>query len=144
LPPRLERLHVLVELGSALRRANHRAEAQGVLQEGARLARAGGATRLAAFAAAELAAAGVRPERRSTAAVSALTPSEQRVARLAAEGHSNREIAQMLFVTVKAVEYHLGNTYNKLGIKRRGQLSGQLGGTLPEAASERSREPDEG
>jgi DNA-binding NarL/FixJ family response regulator len=131
-PPRLERLHVLIELGAALRRANHRAEARGPLQEGARLARSGGAARLAAFAAAELAAAGARPDRQPSDVEPALTPSEQRVASLAAEGHSNREIAQMLFVTVKAVEFHLGNTYSKLGIKRRGQLSGQLAGTSPE------------
>ena len=127
LPARLERMRVLVELGASLRRANHRTEARRPLQEAARLARAGGATRLAAFASAELAAAGVRPERQPGGAAQGLTPSERRVAALAAEGHSNREIAQMLFVTVKAVEYHLGNTYSKLGIKRRGQLSRQLG-----------------
>ena len=127
-PPRLERLRVLIELGAALRRANKRAEARGPLQEGAMLAGAGGAARLAAFARDELAASGLRVARRPDAESAGLTPSELRVARLAAEGHSNREIAQMLFVTVKAVEYHLGNTYSKLGIQRRGQLSGRLAG----------------
>lgn len=55
-----------------------------------------------------------------------LTPSEERVARLAAEGHSNKEIARALFVTVHTVEAHLSNTYAKLGIRSRTQLAGRL------------------
>jgi DNA-binding CsgD family transcriptional regulator len=51
-----------------------------------------------------------------------LTPSEYRVARLAASGLTNRDIAQQLFVTVKTVELHLGNTYRKLGVSGRDQL----------------------
>ena len=43
-----------------------------------------------------------------------LTPSERRIAELAASGQSNREIAQALFVTPKTVEYHLRNVYRKL------------------------------
>jgi DNA-binding CsgD family transcriptional regulator len=50
----------------------------------------------------------------------ALTPSERRVARMAADGMTNREIAQALFVTVKAVQWHLGNAYPKLDVKREG------------------------
>jgi DNA-binding CsgD family transcriptional regulator len=59
--------------------------------------------------------------------VEALTPSELRVARLAAAGRTNREVAQSLFVTPKAVEYHLANAYRKLGIGGRAQLGGALG-----------------
>ncbi|MBV8734834.1 MAG: helix-turn-helix transcriptional regulator [Solirubrobacterales bacterium] len=55
-----------------------------------------------------------------------LTPSERRIAELAAVGHSNREIAQALFVTPKTVEYHLRNTYRKLDIEGRENLSGVL------------------
>jgi DNA-binding CsgD family transcriptional regulator len=51
-----------------------------------------------------------------------LTPSERRIAELAATGHSNREIAQALFVTPKTVEYHLRNTYRKLDIEGRSRL----------------------
>ena len=51
----------------------------------------------------------------------ALTPSELRVARLAARGPSNREIAQELYVTLKTVEGHLARTYVKLG--DRGSLA---------------------
>ena len=56
----------------------------------------------------------------------ALTPSELRVARLAAEGRSNREIAYELYVTLKAVEGHLARAYAKLGIEGRSQLARAL------------------
>jgi DNA-binding CsgD family transcriptional regulator len=55
-----------------------------------------------------------------------LTPSEQRVAELAAEGLANREIAQTLFVTVRTVEEHLSHAYAKLGIRSRAQLASRL------------------
>ena len=55
-----------------------------------------------------------------------LTASEKRVATLAAEGSSNREIAQMLFVTPKTVEVHLSAVYRKLGISGRGELARAL------------------
>ena len=58
--------------------------------------------------------------------VSKLTVSERRVADLAASGLSNREIAQQLFVTVKAVEWHLSNVYRKLGIRSRTRLAESL------------------
>jgi len=45
---------------------------------------------------------------------------------MAAAGQSNRAIAQSLFVTVKAVEYHLANAYRKLDISGRGQLAALL------------------
>jgi len=46
---------------------------------------------------------------------------------MAADGLSNKEIAQELFVTVKTVEMHLGNTYRKLGIRSRSELPAVLG-----------------
>jgi DNA-binding NarL/FixJ family response regulator len=55
-----------------------------------------------------------------------LTPSERRVAKMAVEGFSNREIAQALFVTVKTVEWHLGQTYGKLGVRSRTDLPAAL------------------
>ena len=55
-----------------------------------------------------------------------LTPGERRVAELAAGGKTNREIAQALFVTVKAVQYHLTNVYRKLGVGDRAAISGAL------------------
>jgi DNA-binding CsgD family transcriptional regulator len=57
--------------------------------------------------------------------IDALTASERRVTRMAAEGMSNKELAQALFVTVKAVEVHLSSAYRKLQISR-GQLAAAL------------------
>ena len=54
--------------------------------------------------------------------VESLTPSERRVAQLAAEGLTNREVAQSLFLTVKTVELDLSHTYRKLDIGSRTEL----------------------
>ena len=59
--------------------------------------------------------------------LASLTAAEQRVARLAATGLTNREIADQLVVTVKAVEWHLSHVYRKLGIHSRGALTSVLG-----------------
>jgi DNA-binding NarL/FixJ family response regulator len=56
----------------------------------------------------------------------ALTSAQLRVARLAADGLGNREIAERLFLTEKTVEGHLGQAYRKLGIRSRTQLAGAL------------------
>jgi DNA-binding CsgD family transcriptional regulator len=83
--------------------------------------------RRAARARDELRAAGARPRRPWRTGVEALTPSELRVARLAAEGRSNREIACELYVTLKAIEGHLARAYAKLGIDGRSELARALG-----------------
>ena len=67
-------------------------------------------------------AAGARPRRERLHGPDALTASERRVAQLAADGFTNRQIAQALFVTTKTVEMHLGHVYGKLGIKGRDDL----------------------
>ncbi|MDR9371628.1 LuxR C-terminal-related transcriptional regulator, partial [Conexibacter sp. JD483] len=115
------------DLGATLRRARRRADAREPLREALDLARRIGATRLADSAREELLASGARPRREALSGVEALTPSERRVAALAAEGMSNREIAETLWVTRKTVELHLGNVYAKLGI-RRAQLADALTG----------------
>jgi DNA-binding CsgD family transcriptional regulator len=123
-PPRLETIRTLVELGAALRRANKRVAAREPLQQAADMAWAGGATALHERARTELAATGARPRRAMLlSGPDSLTPSERRIAELAATGASNREIAQTLFVTPKTVEYHLRNTYRKLDIDGRESLS---------------------
>jgi DNA-binding CsgD family transcriptional regulator len=124
---KLERARALVELGASIRQDNRPREARGPLQEGFELADACGAVPLADRAVEELAASGVRPRRRAERDADALSPAERRVAMLAAEGRSNREIAQALFVTRKTVETQLGAAYRKLGISSRHQLAGHLG-----------------
>jgi DNA-binding CsgD family transcriptional regulator len=59
--------------------------------------------------------------------VDALTPSERRVAQMAASGASNPEIAQALFLTRGTIESHLHAAYRKLGISSRKQLNDALG-----------------
>ena len=56
----------------------------------------------------------------------ALTPSERRIARMAADGASNKEIAQGLFLSVKTIEMHLGHAYRKLDIRSRRELVAAL------------------
>jgi len=127
-PAVLERAHSLAELGAALRRAGQRAAAREPLAEALDLAARCGARPLAARAREELKATGARPRREWRIGVEALTPSELRIVRLAAEGHSNREIAHELYVTLKTIEGHLSRAYTKLGIEGRGQLSQVLEG----------------
>jgi DNA-binding CsgD family transcriptional regulator len=81
-----------------------------------------GASLLAQRARDELVAMGRRPRRTAVTGVDALTGSERRVARLAAAGITNREIAQSLFVTTRTVEIHLSAAYRKLGIDSRRNL----------------------
>jgi DNA-binding CsgD family transcriptional regulator len=127
-PARLELAHSLTDLGSALRRANQRTDAREPLREALELASRCGATLLAERVRGELAASGAKPRRVMLSGVESLTPSELRVARLAAGGMGNREIAQELFNSVKTVETHLGSAYRKLDISSRRDL--------PEALSE--------
>jgi DNA-binding CsgD family transcriptional regulator len=116
----------MVDLGAALRRANKRAEARERLREGAELAYRAGTAALVERANAELAATGARPRKEAVGGVYALTASERRVADLAAQDRSNKEIAQALFVTVKTVEVHLSSVYRKLEITSRAQLPAAL------------------
>jgi DNA-binding CsgD family transcriptional regulator len=123
----LERARAHIDLGAALRSAGRAAEAREPLRLAVDLAHRAGATALEAHALAELRAAGARPRRRVIAGPGALTPSERRIADLAASGRLNRDIAEALVVTVATVEYHLRNVYRKLGITSRKQLSETLG-----------------
>ncbi|MGI8946303.1 MAG: helix-turn-helix domain-containing protein, partial [Thermoleophilaceae bacterium] len=84
------------------------------------------ATMLATRARRELRACGMRPRRPAHSGPDALTAAELNVARLAAEGASNREIAQALFVSRRTVETHLTHTYRKLGIGARTGLAAAL------------------
>lgn len=125
---RLEYARSLVELGAVLRRRGERVAAREPLTEGLDLAYRCGAGAVVTQALTELRACGARPRRPVRDGVDALTPTETRVALLAAEGRTNREIAQELYVTLKTVEGTLGRAYAKLGISGRGARQ-----ALPEA-----------
>jgi DNA-binding CsgD family transcriptional regulator len=117
---RLEHSRSLVALGGGLRRAGLRNEARAALIPGMELAVDCGAQRLAERASGELRAAGGRPRPAEAIGVEALTASERRVASLAAQGATNAEIAQELYVGLKTVETHLSHAYAKLGIAGAG------------------------
>jgi DNA-binding CsgD family transcriptional regulator len=125
-PAELDRARALTDLGAAMRRAGRRSAAREPLRSALDLAQRCGASVLAERAHGELVASGARPRRLYLRGVDALTASERRVAEMASEGLTNREIAQALFVTEKTVEGHLGNAYRKLGIHSRSELPGGL------------------
>ncbi len=125
-PARLEHAEALTTLGAALRRGRRRREARDVLRAAADLAHRCGAGALAQRARDELLAAGARPRRLELSGPESLTASEHRVARMAAAGMSNREIAQSLFVSVRTVETHLGHVYRKLDLGSRAGLAAAL------------------
>jgi DNA-binding CsgD family transcriptional regulator len=112
----------LLDLGTALRRARRPTDAREPLRRALELADQCGADGLVEKARAELHAAGARPRATALSGVASLTASERRVGELAATGHSNRQIAQTLYVTPKTVEVHLSNAYRKLGIRSRQEL----------------------
>jgi DNA-binding CsgD family transcriptional regulator len=116
---KLERARAVVDLGALLRRANRRREARDHLRGGLDVAHRAGARPLAARAETELRATGARPRRIALAGVESLTASERRVAELAGEGLTNREIAQTLFITARTVEGHLTSVFRKLELESR-------------------------
>ncbi|HET7046850.1 MAG TPA: AAA family ATPase [Solirubrobacteraceae bacterium] len=138
---RLDQARALIDLGAALRRGNHRRDARQPLREGVELAQRCGATALAQRGHAELIASGARPRRTALSGADSLTPSEGRVARLAADGLTTPEIAQQLFVTVNTVESHLRRTYLKLGIHARDELVTALAGRAESAQDASGAEP---
>jgi DNA-binding CsgD family transcriptional regulator len=119
---RFEHAVALAELGAYRRKSGHRAAAQGPLRLALDYAERAGAEQLSWFARAELVAAGARPRRAALTGPDSLTSAERQVARLAAEGLSNRQIALHLFITQATVETHLRHTFTKLGITSRAQL----------------------
>ena len=125
-PARYELALALTDLGSGLRRGGQRTEARAPLRRALDLAERTGAAPLAARARQELLAAGARPRRTALTGPDALTSTERRVAGLAADGLSNRQIAQHLFITQATVETHLRHAFRKLAITSRADLPGDL------------------
>jgi DNA-binding CsgD family transcriptional regulator len=125
-PARLEHARALVDLGAALRRANRRGEAREPLSRALDLAQRGGLRLIAQRAKQELIAAGARPRRDLLTGPGALTPAEYRVAALAAAGHTNQQIAEQLYITLRTVETHLTHTFQKLHVTGRGELADSM------------------
>jgi DNA-binding CsgD family transcriptional regulator len=126
-PAELDYARVLIDLGAALRRAGQARDARIHLQRGLEIALSCRSRSLADRGRHELAATGVTRRRTVTDwGPETLTPTERRVAEMAAGGLSNPEIAGALFVSRKTVEMHLGNAYRKLGISSRSQLASAL------------------
>lgn len=116
----------LIDLGAALRRSSHRREARQPLRQGLDLANRCGSVIETDRAMHELRAAGARPRRPGLRDVDSLSAQERRVATMAAEGLSNREIAEALFLTRRTVEMHLTGAYRKLDVSGRGNLPATL------------------
>lgn len=125
-PWRYEHAQALAALGAAIRRDRRPTEAREPLRAALEMAETCGAGALVAEVRAEIHATGARPRSTALSGVGALTSSERRVAAMAAEGLSNREIAQALYVTPKTIELHLSSAYRKLGIRSRHDLAAAL------------------
>ena len=113
----------LLLLGQLERRQRKKESASVSLQRGARRFRA-----VTAFRSGPTGPAPNWPARTSDrTATGQLTPSEQRVAELAASGMKNRDVANALFISPKTVEANLARIYRKLGIKSRAELGRHVG-----------------
>jgi DNA-binding NarL/FixJ family response regulator len=130
----LERARALADLGAMLRRRNRRTDARDLLREALDAAHRAGARPLAEYAETELRATGARPRRVVLAGLESLTASERRIAELASEGLTNREIAQTLFVTTRTVEGHLTSIFRKLQVDSRSELPAALAAGIPAPA----------
>ncbi len=116
----------LTDLGTLVSGSGRKREARGPLREALDLASRCGATALRERAHAELLSSGARPRRFEATGMAALTPRERRVSQLAAEGLTNKRIAEVMFLSEKTIELHLRNTYEKLSIAGRSALSSAL------------------
>lgn len=112
----------LLDLGACPRRLRQRKAAREPLQEALALFAAMTSTSWSALAAAELDRCGGRT-RSAAPDVDPLTPQERQVARLVADGASNREVASRLFLSVRTVESHLSRIYRKVGLRSRTELT---------------------
>ncbi|WP_255371775.1 helix-turn-helix transcriptional regulator [Cellulosimicrobium sp. CUA-896] len=115
--------------GELLRRRRRRAEARALLRSAQDVFEAAGATAFARRARAELTAAGAEPGDARAVRRSPLTPREETVARLAADGGTNAEIGATLFISAHTVDYHLRKVFHKLGVSSRRQLRARLAAT---------------
>jgi DNA-binding CsgD family transcriptional regulator len=108
--------------GEWLRREHRRVDARGQLRAAHELFSRMGADAFAERARRELRATGETVRRRTSETRDALTPQEAQIARLAAEGQTNPEIGERLFISPRTVEYHLRKVFAKLNVSSRKEL----------------------
>jgi len=117
-----ERARTELMIGQRVRRHNQPAKARPPLTSALAIFDRLGAPDWASRARSELQATGIRIPQSEAPGLATLTPQELQVALAVARGHSNREVAGLLFLSTKTVEFHLSNVYRKLGINRRTRL----------------------
>jgi DNA-binding CsgD family transcriptional regulator len=122
-----ERAALELAYGQMLRRRGHRRAAAAQLEAAHERFTMLGARPFVERCAQELEGSGLAPAKRTNQDPARLTPQELAVARLAATGMSNREIASEMAISAKTVQFHVSNVYGKLGVRSRLQLANRLG-----------------
>jgi DNA-binding CsgD family transcriptional regulator len=126
----LDRGRTLLALGATQRRAKRRREARATLEDALAVFEGIGASLWAERARAELKRISGR-----AASPGALTPAEERVAVLVAEGKTNKEVAAALFLSERTVEGHLAHIFGKLGVRNRREIASVLARTQTQVAT---------
>jgi len=130
---RLARTRVAVDLARAhllygewLRRQRRRLDARSQLRTAHVMFTSFGMNAFAERTQVELRATGEHTRERNVVTLDQLTPQESQVARLAAQGRTNKEIAAQLFISPSTVEYHLHKAFRKLDVRTRTQLAQRM------------------